>query len=217
MPRYAAFLRAVNVGGHGVVKKEELIGLSRRWACTDVESFHCERERGFFFEGEKGLEAKLARALETALATKSPCSSGLLEEVVAAAAHEPFPERDLRPLFRRISSDSFRRNSTPQAPRRLSSPLDERRPFPRPRRDFWWLSKHHQARPAITGRQLEKSLGEPTTLRNVNTIGGWRRGTEGGGRKRFLRGGREGPRAGLCCSRTPFRISRPPRREKERG
>jgi uncharacterized protein (DUF1697 family) len=37
-------------------------------------------------------------------------------------------------------------------------------------RDFWWLSKHHQARPAITGRQLEKALGQPTTLRNVNTV-----------------------------------------------
>ena len=37
-------------------------------------------------------------------------------------------------------------------------------------RELWWLSAHHPARPAITGRQLEKALGQPTTLRNPNTI-----------------------------------------------
>ena len=37
-------------------------------------------------------------------------------------------------------------------------------------RDFWWLSQHRQSDPAITGRALERALGQPTTLRNVNTI-----------------------------------------------
>jgi uncharacterized protein (DUF1697 family) len=37
-------------------------------------------------------------------------------------------------------------------------------------RELWWLSKNRQSEAAISGRVLEKALGQPTTLRNVNTI-----------------------------------------------
>jgi uncharacterized protein (DUF1697 family) len=37
-------------------------------------------------------------------------------------------------------------------------------------RELWWLSKNRQSEAAISGRVLEKALGQPTTLRSVNTI-----------------------------------------------
>ncbi len=169
MPRYAAFLRAVNVGGHGVVKKEALRRAFEAAGCTDVETFLASGNVVFSSKGGTGLDAKIASVLEKALGYEVATFVRTIDEVVAAAGHEPFPKRDparfptylVGFLSKTLDAGGVERLSA------LESPGDR---FHVRGRDFWWLSKYHQARPAITPRQLEKALGEPTTLRNVNTI-----------------------------------------------
>jgi uncharacterized protein (DUF1697 family) len=168
MPRFAAFLRAVNVGGR-VVKMEALKKIFESMGLTDVESFIASGNVVFSSKGVKGLDARIAAALGTALGYEVRTFVRTIDEVVAAAAHEPFPKRDAE-RFPTYVVGFLSRELDAEGVARLSALATREDLFHVRGRDFWWLSAHHQARPAITPRQLEKALGEPTTLRNVNTI-----------------------------------------------
>ncbi len=168
MPRFAAFLRAVNVGGR-VVKMDALRKVFESMGLADVESFIASGNLVFSSKGVKGLDAKIAAGLEEACGFEVPVFVRTIEEVAAAAAHNPFPNRDTA-RFPTYLVGFLSKNLDAAGVERLSAletPMDR---FHLRGRDFWWLSRHHQARPAITGRQLEKALGQATTLRNVNTI-----------------------------------------------
>jgi uncharacterized protein (DUF1697 family) len=168
MPRFAAFLRAVNVGGR-VVKMDALKKIFEREGYSDVESFIASGNVVFSSKGVKGLDVKIAAALERALGYEVRTFVRTMDEVAAAALHAPFPDRDAA-RFPTYLVGFLSKNLDAAGVERLSllSTTDDR--FHVRGRDFWWLSKNHQARPAISPRQLEKALGEPTTLRNVNTI-----------------------------------------------
>ncbi|HQQ76595.1 MAG TPA: DUF1697 domain-containing protein [Thermoanaerobaculia bacterium] len=168
MPRFVAFLRAVNVGGR-VVKMDALRKIFESMGLADVESFIASGNVVFSSKGVKGLDVKIAAGLERALGYEVPTFVRTAGEIADLAAQRPFAERDVAAfpthlvgfLSKNLDAAGVERL------RVLESPADR---FHVRGRDFWWLSKHHQARPAITGRQLENALGEPTTLRNVNTI-----------------------------------------------
>jgi uncharacterized protein (DUF1697 family) len=168
VPRFAAFLRAVNVGGR-VVKKDALKKSFESCGCADVESFLASGNVVFSAKVEKGLDARIAAALERAFGFEVPTFVRTIGEVAGVAAHLPFLEKDVArfPTFlvgflsKDLDAGGVERLSL------LSTPDDL---FHVRGRNFWWLSKHHQARPAITGRALEKALGQATTLRNVNTV-----------------------------------------------
>lgn len=168
MPRCVAFLRAVNVGGR-VVKMDALRKIFESMGLADVESFIASGNVVFSSKGVKGLDVKIAAGLERALGYEVPTFVRTAGEIADLATQRPFAERDVAAfpthlvgfLSKNLDAAGVERLSL------ISSPDDR---FHVRGRDFWWLSKHHQARPAITGRQLEKALGQPTTLRNVNTI-----------------------------------------------
>ena len=67
MPRFVAFLRALNVGGHGVVKMEALKKHFTAMGFSDVETFIASGNVVFSSKGVKGLDGKIAAALERAL------------------------------------------------------------------------------------------------------------------------------------------------------
>ena len=183
MPRCAAFLRAVNVGGR-VVKMDALKRIFESVGLAGVESFIASGNVVFSSKGVKGLDRKIAAALGKALGYEVPTFVRTLREIADLAGQRPFEERDAAAfptylvgfLSKKLDTESVERLSALES-------IDDL--FHVRGRDFWWLSKHHQARPAITGRVLEKALGQPTTLRNVNTI---RRMAEkfGEGRKREI-------------------------------
>ncbi|HEY3349309.1 MAG TPA: DUF1697 domain-containing protein [Thermoanaerobaculia bacterium] len=168
MPRCVAFLRAVNVGGR-VVKMDALRKIFDSMGLADVESFIASGNVVFSSKGVKGLDVKIAAGLERALGYEVPTFVRTAGEIADLAAQRPFAERDVA-AFPTYLVGFLSKNLDAAGVERLSliSSPDDR--FHVLGRDFWWLSKHHQARPAITGRQLEKALGQPTTLRNVNTI-----------------------------------------------
>jgi uncharacterized protein (DUF1697 family) len=168
MPRFAAFLRAVNVGGR-VVKMDALKKIFETLGFADVESFIASGNLVFSSKVAKGLDAKIEAALGKALGFEVPIFVRTLEEVAAVAAHDPFPERDAA-RFPTCLVGFLSKELDAAGVERLSRLSTREDLFHVRGREFWWLSAHHQARPAITGRQLEKALGQPTTLRNPNTI-----------------------------------------------
>lgn len=168
MPRCAAFLRAVNVGGRTVtsdVLKEAFLSAGT----SDPETFLASGNVVFSSKVVRGLEPKLSKALSAALSFEVPVFVRTLAEVAAAAAYDPFPKRDAT-RFPTYLIGFLSKNLDAAGVERLSLLSTKDDLFHVRGRDFWWLSAHHQARPAISGRQLEKALGQPTTLRNPNTI-----------------------------------------------
>lgn len=168
MARYVAFLRAVNVGGR-VVKSDLLKRAFVSAGAAEPETFLASGNVVFSAKGVRGLDAKIEAALEKALGFEVPVFVRTLEEVVALAAESPFPEKDVTacPTF---VVGFLSKDLDSDASKRLAALATDDDRFHVRGRDFWWLSKISQARPAITGRALEKALGQPTTLRNVKTV-----------------------------------------------
>ena len=168
MPRYAAFLRAVNVGGR-VATSDALKKAFLSAGGADAETFLASGNVVFSSKVVKGLDAKIEAALGKALGFEVPVFVRTLSEIAALAAHEPFPKRDAA-HFPTYLIGFLSKDLDAAGVERVSQLSTKEDLFHVRGRDFWWLSAHHQARPAVTPRQLEKALGGPTTLRNVNTI-----------------------------------------------
>lgn len=168
MARYVAFLRAVNVGGR-VVKMDALRRHFEKMGFSDIETFIASGNVVFSAKTAKGHDAKITAALESALGYEVSAFVRTVAEVAAAATHAPFAEKDVAAcptylvgfLSKELDAD---------AEKRLSALATAEDRFHVRGRDFWWLSRHGQNDPAISGRALEKALGQPTSLRNVNTI-----------------------------------------------
>ncbi len=169
MPRFVAFLRALNVGGHGVVKMEALKMRFTAMGFSEIETFIASGNVIFSSKGVKGLDGKIAAGLERALGFDVSVFVRTVEELNALAAHRPFPEKDVGacPTF---LMGFLSKDLDAEGVDRLAALATAEDRFHVRGRDFWWLSRHGQNRPAISGRALEKALGQPTTLRNVNTI-----------------------------------------------
>ncbi|HEX7528041.1 MAG TPA: DUF1697 domain-containing protein, partial [Thermoanaerobaculia bacterium] len=86
MPRLVAFLRALNVGGR-VVKMGALKRDFETMGFTDVETFIASGNVVFSSKGARGLEAKIANALEQELGYAVATFVRTVAEVADAAVH----------------------------------------------------------------------------------------------------------------------------------
>ena len=169
MPHFVAFLRALNVGGSHVVKMDVLKRHFEKMGFADVETFIASGNVVFSSKSAKGLDRRIAASLAKALGHEVSAFVRTAAELAEAAAHAPFAEKEVAAcptylvgfLSKELESDAAKRLSA------LETDADR---FHVRGRDFWWLSRHGQNKPAISGRALEKAIGQPTTLRNVNTI-----------------------------------------------
>lgn len=96
MPRYVAFLRAINVGGH-IVKMEVLKTAFVDLGFVNVETFIASGNVIFETRSKDtpGLERKIERALEAALGYEVATFIRTLPEIAAIARYEPFPKATL--------------------------------------------------------------------------------------------------------------------------
>lgn len=93
MPRYAAFLRGINVGGTRITK-DELCAPLTAIGLEDVTTFRASGN--LIFEAPRESPAKLAKRIEQALAdelgfTKATTFIRTATEMQALAADDPFP------------------------------------------------------------------------------------------------------------------------------
>ncbi len=169
MPRYAAFLRAVNVGGR-VVPMAELRRLFTGLGLEDVETFIASGNVVFASRARPaGLTARIEQALAGALGYAVPTFLRTGAEVAAIAAHEPFDAK------RRAAAHSIHVGllHEPLAPAgrkalaALESPADA---FEVNGREIWWIPRTGVGQSKISNTFLERRLGVPVTFRNRNTM-----------------------------------------------
>ena len=171
MTRLVAFLRAVNVGGH-VVRMEDLRVLFEELAFTDVATFIASGNVVFQCRAadERAIETRIERHLRKALGWEAATFVRTPASLAAIARYEPFPHAPANADKSR-SYVAFTREPPTAALRRsveaLATAQDELHVLDR---EIYWLSRVSMRESTVSGAALEKAVGGPVTLRNVNTV-----------------------------------------------
>ncbi|MEP6569734.1 MAG: DUF1697 domain-containing protein [Acidobacteriota bacterium] len=171
MPRYIAFLRAINVGGH-TVKMDYLRTLFEALGFTSVETFiasgnvifdsSARRTRAL----EKKIEASLQLTLGYAVATFIRSTSELNE----IARYQPFPEAELDTAGNRLYVGFMAGVPSDAATQQLLGLKMTTDSFHLNGREVYWLCRTSFSDSEFSGARLEKMLGLPVTLRNSTTV-----------------------------------------------
>jgi len=171
MPRYIAFLRAINVGGHNTVKMDFLRHLFESLGFSNVETFIAsgnivfettsKNAQALEREIEKGLREALGYAVATFIRTGT--------ELAAIANYKPFSQSDLdgaAALNIAFLADGLDDKSS-QKLMALRTDIDE---FHVRGREIYWLCRKRHSGSKISNAVLEKALGQKSTLRGANTV-----------------------------------------------
>jgi uncharacterized protein (DUF1697 family) len=169
--RYVAFLRAVNVGGR-IVKMDELRRIFEAIELTEVETFIASGNVIFstVTKSTPALEQTIEGRLKKALGYDVPTFVRSVAEVAAAAAHRPFPEKDVAAAgahmvaFVRAPLDAAARKGLAG----LESPIDR---FVARGREVYWLSTPKQSESTLTIVKFERAIGMPATMRSMTSVG----------------------------------------------
>jgi uncharacterized protein (DUF1697 family) len=168
MPRYVAFLRAINVGGH-VVKMDRLRALFEEAGAVDVETVIASGNVLFnsSSKSEKALAAKLASRLEAALGYEVATFLRSPAELAAAAERQPFAdEAGSHRLYVGFLADRPGSGAV-RSLRACANAVDDFRVVGR---EVYWLCRTSFSQSVFSGNRLEKTLGAPATLRNITTV-----------------------------------------------
>ncbi len=170
MPRFVAFLRAVNVGGR-IVKMDALRGHFEAEGFTNVETFIASGNVIFDAQAKASpaLEARIETALKKALGYDVPTFVRPLSEVTAAAERKVFTSADVATAdallvgFLRAPLDAA-------AKARLAALNSDLHHFKAAGAEVYWLLHMKQSESKITPGQIERALGGPTTMRSIVSL-----------------------------------------------
>ena len=170
MPRYIAFLRAINVGGR-TVKMDFLRLLFESLGFSNVETFITSGNIVFETTSENAevLEREIENRLREALGYEVATFIRTDAELAAIANYEPFSQSDLdRAMALNIAflADGLDDKSS-QKLMALRTDIDD---FHIHEREIYWLSRKKQSESKISNAVLEKALGQKSTLRGANTV-----------------------------------------------
>lgn len=169
MPKYVAFLRAINVGGH-VVKMDHLRSLFELMGCSNVETFIASGNVIFDSKSKntKALENKIERELRAGLGYEVATFIRSVSDLAVVARYQAFPDLDAdgNTLYIGFVAD------TPgtEALQRVLSLTTAVDAFQVSGREVYWLYRRGLGESTVSAAKLEKMLGMPMTLRNSNTV-----------------------------------------------
>ena len=171
MPRYIAFLRAVNVGGHNLVKMDSLRRLFGSLGFSSVETFIASGNIVFESTPKDAriLEREIENGLREALGYEVATFIRTGAELAAVADYKPFSQSDLDgavALNIAFLADGLDDKSL-QKLMALRTDVDD---FHIHGREIYWLCRKRQSDSRISNAVLEKALGRKSTLRGANTV-----------------------------------------------
>ena len=170
MPRFIAYLRAINVGGH-TVKMDALRAHFEALGFTRVETFIASGN--VIFESsledtrqhEKQIEDFLLNALGYPVATFIRTPS----ELVDIARYVPF-SKDKLESAQALNIAFLAEPPAIEAQTRLMSLRSEIDDFHVHGREVYWLCRLKQSQSTFSNAVLEKTFRQPSTLRGIATI-----------------------------------------------
>ena len=171
MPRYIAFLRAVNVGGHNTVKMDFLRHLFESLGFSNVETFIASGNIVFETTARNAqtLERAIGQSLRQALGYEVATFIRTDAELAAIANYKPFSQAELdvaAALNIAFLADGLDDQSS-QKLMTLRTDIDD---FHIHEREIYWLCRKKQSKSKISNAVLEKAVGQKLTLRGANTV-----------------------------------------------
>ena len=171
MPRYIAFLRAINVGGHHAVKMDFLRQHFESLGFSNVETFIASGNVVFEITSRnaRALEREIEESLRQALGYEVTTFIRTGAELAAVANYKPFSQSDLdgaAALNIAFLADGLDDKSS-QRLMALRTDIDD---FHVHGREIYWLCRKKQSGSKISNAVLEKAVGQKSTLRGANTV-----------------------------------------------
>ena len=165
--KHFAFLRAINVGGR-TVRMETLRELFTELGATNVETFIASGN--VIFEtrsrGGRALEARIEAHLRASLGYDVTTFLRTADELRAIARHPAFEPADAAggTVYVTFTASPLSRTAA-AAVAALRSASDD---FHVNGREIYWLRRSRDA--PFTGNGLDRAIGIPGTMRNMNTV-----------------------------------------------
>ena len=170
MPRYFAFLRAINVGGH-VVKMDRLREIFEQLGFCGVETFIASGNVVFesTSKNARALEKKAETGLREGLGYEVATFIRTEAELLEIANFQPFSKSKLAAavtlnivfLGETLSEEATKRTIA------LRTDIDELQVNGR---EIYWLCRKKQSESTISNTVYNKTLGMPATIRGLNTL-----------------------------------------------
>jgi uncharacterized protein (DUF1697 family) len=164
--KYVAFLRAINVGGHAIIKMADL---KKMFESTGLENVQTYIQSGnVIFESEEDEDAlvkQIERQLEKAAEYKIHVFVRTLREVQSIAEKSPFSPKAEEMAYVTFLSKKPDKKSQEG----LLSFKSEADDFAFKGRELYNLRRDRE-KSIFSGNFVEKTLKMPSTTRNLNTI-----------------------------------------------
>jgi uncharacterized protein (DUF1697 family) len=171
MPKYVAFLRAINVGGH-IVKMDYLRRLFQAMGFSQVEIFIASGNVIFnsTSKSTKALEKKIEGYLQEALGYEVATFIRSTTEVAAVAHYKPFVDAEMEAEGNVFYVAFLANKPGDEAKQKLLSFSTEVDEFHVSGGEVYWLCRKKFRESELSGAKLEKTLGMQATLRNSTTV-----------------------------------------------
>ena len=171
MPKYIAFLRAINVGGH-TVKMDRLRGLFEAMGHSNVETFIASGNVIFDATSQTpaALEKKIAVQLQASLGYEVATFIRTPTELAAIIRYKPFSDAELNAADHTLYIGFLPEPPSAAARNKLLASATKSYDFHIYGREVYWLCRKRFSESEFSGKQLEKTLGLPATLRNSTTV-----------------------------------------------
>jgi uncharacterized protein (DUF1697 family) len=171
MPKYVAFLRAINVGGH-IVKMDQLRQLFEGLKFSNVETFIASGNVIFDSPSKnpKTLEGNIESLLRETFGYTVATFIRSTSELANITRYKPFQDSELNAdgnaLYIAFTADE----PSTESKRKLLTFVSQVDDFQVFGREVYWLSRKKISESKFSGAQLERALGMPVTIRNANTV-----------------------------------------------
>jgi uncharacterized protein (DUF1697 family) len=171
MPKYLAFLRAINVGGH-TVKMDQLRQLFAGLGFANVETFIASGNVIFDSptKSSRILEKKIESCLKSALGYEVATFVRSVAELQQIAKYRPFPNTELDAAGHTLYVGFMATEPDEGAQEKLRALATEVDDFHLSGREFYWLCRVRFGDSQVSGALLAKTLGLPATIRNSTTV-----------------------------------------------
>lgn len=171
MPKYVAFLRAINLGSH-TVKMDDLRRLFEEMGFSNVETFIASGN--VLFEADltcsQALERQVEEALQAALGYGVATFIRTTDELAEIIRYQPFQDAGLESGSHTLYIAFLAKPPGEQAVQKLLALASEVNQFHVHACEIYWLCQTSFSDSGFSLAQLEKALGLPATIRNASTV-----------------------------------------------
>jgi uncharacterized protein (DUF1697 family) len=165
--RYAAFLRAVNLGRNRRVSSAQLKSLFEEVGAEDVATFRTSGN--VVFEAPRDMVRDLERHLEKALEHEMVIFVRTASELKEIAAREPFPAKDVEKSRGKLQVSLLEKKPSAATQKKALALATDQDRLKFGKRELYWLPSGGTMESELNRKTLDDLLG-PTTMRTKGTV-----------------------------------------------